>query len=148
MASKVKVKDNRRKYDEIIRNARKHKRGTFADVGIFESQGLDLVIYATANEFGLGPPERSFLRSTFDQHRRELIKRLNNEKINIVLARKDPERVLSFLGEFLISKIQQNIQSGIGPPNAPSTIAKKGSSKPLIDKARMIQSITKRIRKK
>lgn len=44
--------------------------------------------------------------------------------------------------------VQEKIESGSYEPNAPSTIRKKKSDKPLIDTGRMRQSVKYVIRKK
>jgi hypothetical protein len=49
---------------------------------------------------------------------------------------------LQKLGAFGAAKIQDQIASNMPPPNAPSTIAQKGSSGTLIDTGRLRQSIT------
>jgi hypothetical protein len=41
-----------------------------------------------------------------------------------------------------VGVIKQRIANGIAPPNSPYTIARKGSSKPLIDTGQLRNSIT------
>ena len=50
-------------------------------------------------------------------------------------------RALSVLGMALVGDVQQRIRNRIPPPNAPYTIARKGSDVPLIDTGRLRQSI-------
>ena len=50
--------------------------------------------------------------------------------------------VLDGIGIVAESDIKQKISSIYSPPNAPSTIAKKGSSKPLIDSGFMLASVS------
>ena len=45
------------------------------------------------------------------------------------------------IGAFVEGKVKRTIQKGVAPANAPSTIAKKGSAKPLIDTGQMVQSV-------
>ncbi len=54
-----------------------------------------------------------------------------------------PEGVLKNLGEFYQMKIQMTIRNAgsWAVPNAPSTVERKGSSSPLIDTGRMVQSV-------
>ena len=44
--------------------------------------------------------------------------------------------------------VKKYIVDGIPPPNSPETVARKGSSTPLIDKGSMLNSITYEVRKK
>lgn len=52
---------------------------------------------------------------------------------------------LALSGEFLASKMVEEIQSGIPPALAQSTIDAKGSSTPLIDTGQMMGDITSKV---
>ena len=56
--------------------------------------------------------------------------------------------ILEKIGVFQKGLIQRKIVDGTFEPNAPSTIRKKGSSRPLIDTGRMRQSVNFIIRRK
>lgn len=103
---------------------------------------LNLAEVAAINELGIGVPERSFLGDTFDEGRAEL-ENVSTRVANGVLAgRFTFERGLSILGMHHQSQIKRRIRAGINPPNAPATVAKKGSSTPLVDTAQLISGIT------
>ena len=51
------------------------------------------------------------------------------------------QQALSSIGDMLVGVTQNEIRDGEFEPNAPSTIRKKGSSKPLIDSGHMRQSV-------
>lgn len=51
------------------------------------------------------------------------------------------DQLANQMGELAVGKIQETISNGVSPPNAPSTIKKKKSSTPLIDKGHYRQSI-------
>lgn len=53
----------------------------------------------------------------------------------------DGPRVLALMGEDIKGALQQSINEFTNPPLAPSTIAQKGFSKPLIDTAHMRNSV-------
>ena len=55
---------------------------------------------------------------------------------------KSPDMILETIGVIAVGKVQQYMTDLKTPPNAPSTIAKKGSSNPLIDSGAMRQSVT------
>lgn len=98
---------------------------------------------AMFHEFGLGVPERSFIRAAFDKNH----PKYDENMVKLVRALYDgkitAERVVGLLGAQIASDIRNYIRdSGELLPNAPSTIAAKGSSKPLIDKGQLVNSIS------
>lgn len=130
-------------------------RSTYSEDGT-----VAVVDYATFNEFGTRHiPKRSFIRSTFDENAQQFLA----AGANIISAQMVAGAVfdtktskltvsqrLNRLGMFMASKVQAQITKGGVPykPNAASTIARKGSTSPLIDTGRMRQSVTYEVRKK
>jgi hypothetical protein len=115
---------------------------SFIDVGV--RGGGDVATYAAANEFGTADghvPERSFLRSTLDEHREEYAEVVAKGLGRIIDGKSTPERELGRLGLRVVRDVQAKIVTSVPPPNAPSTIARKGSSTTLIDTGRLRQSI-------
>ena len=53
----------------------------------------------------------------------------------------DAPKVLGEMGALIAGQLQQSIQDLTSPPNAASTIRRKGASKPLIDTGKMWQSV-------
>lgn len=92
-------------------------------------------------------PARPFIRLTFDDEIEGIGDQIDKAKVDVILGKVDKERFLSRLGLFLQKKIVQKIDSSKSwaEPNAPSTIAAKGSDHPLIDEGRLRQSITHRL---
>lgn len=110
-------------------------------VGVRAVPGSDLATIAAANEFGTSRiPARSFLRSTVDDGRVKYAVYLDKIAGDLVDGI-NPVRALSVLGMALVGDVQQRIRNRIPPPNAPYTIARKGSDVPLIDTGRLRQSI-------
>lgn len=102
--------------------------------------GADMLLIAAANEFGTADghiPARPFVRGAFDHKSRDLAK--TQERLwNLVLrGRITVERALALLGEEHQGQIQDYMTALDTPPNAPRTIAQKGSSNPLIDEGRL-----------
>lgn len=60
----------------------------------------------------------------------------------------DIENKLDTVGSFLAGKMVEKIMSRVPPPNAPSTIAAKGSSLPLVDTGEMMGAIDYKQREK
>ncbi len=106
---------------------------------------LTIAEIASFHEFGTRHiPERSFLRATVDESEndiRVMMRRLGR-RIMSNSARMQPTEALTILGLHVQSLIRKRIRQGIPPPIAPATIARKGSSVPLIDTGQLIQSIT------
>ena len=93
---------------------------------VTDDRGVDMAQIAMWNELGTSTaPSRPFLRKSVDEN-----------------------ADLKQIGVFGVGLVQEKIESGSYEPNAPSTIRKKKSDKPLIDTGRMRQSVKYVIRKK
>ena len=125
----------------------KQMKNSYTKVGVQagskEQDGVtDLVTVAAANEFGTNTiPERSFIRSTFEENKTELAAVSAAEVKAIVEGRKTVDTSLSLIGLLHTGQIQAKIHSNIPPPNAEATIERKGSSVTLIDSGQLVQSI-------
>jgi hypothetical protein len=64
----------------------------------------------------------------------------------VIEGKRTSDQVLEILGQRAVGQIQERIASGIAPANAPSTVAKKGSSTPLIDTGVLRSSITYQVK--
>lgn len=119
--------------------------GVMGDDGYYERGGdkpATVVDIATFNEFGtVDIPARPFLRSTFDEKNKAWTQ-FTQRLLNLMPAGTTPEMILDLLGQKAVADVQQKIVDLREPPNAPSTIAQKGSSNPLIDTGRLRQSVS------
>lgn len=110
-----------------------------------EDHGQTLGETALVNEFGDQEgniPERPAWRQGL-AHGQHDFNRLN--KANLVLVakgKKSLDQALGELGEMGVARVKTEILDGDFVPNAPATIARKGSSHPLIDTAQERQSVT------
>ena len=112
--------------------------------GVTETD-TDIVLVASWNEFGTSKiPPRPFFRESIDQAK-QVLPAFWQSELKKIIKGQDAEVTLKRLGTLLKGMIQQHIVEGDFAPNAPSTIKKKGSSRPLIDTGRMRQSVTYRI---
>lgn len=142
----ARVKDIDRGY-KSMRTRLSLMAGSYTKVGIQvgakERDGVtDLVIVAASNELGTRDiPERSFLRSTFDEENGRLDTIKAAEAQAIIEGKKTVDVSLALIGEYFTGRVQAKIHSHPPPPNAPATIARKESSGTLIDSAQMVQSI-------
>jgi len=105
------------------------------------SDGTSLPMVAAINEFGApsrGQPPRPFMRNTVAKHKAEWPK-----AAAALLKANDYDiaKTLALVGEGIKGQMQQEITDFKDPPNAPSTIARKGFNKPLIDTGFMRNTI-------
>ena len=107
--------------------------------------GTSVIMVGLVNEFGSSDgkiPERSFLRAGISNNKAEFLKIWKNKLAKaILIERVKPRKVLGIIGQLAQAKVQEQIVEIKSPANAASTIDKKGSSNPLIDKGHMRQSI-------
>ena len=125
--------------------------GSYTKVGLQQGSqrndegGLSsLVTVGAVHEFGApnrNIPQRSFLRSAFDQHRREIDQVLAKEKGAILAGTRTIEQSLDVVGLLHTAQVQAKISSNVPPHLAAATIEKKGSSRTLIDTRQLVQSI-------
>lgn len=122
------------------------------DVGVLGQKaaedhgGLTVGDVATFHEFGLGVPERSFIRNYVDRSK-QAAQALARRCAEAVARGVPAEAALNIIGMSHASAIQEMIADGIDPPLAEETIKRKGSSTPLIDTGQLRASVTWRIAK-
>lgn len=113
-----------------------------------EEDGTDICDVAAWNELGTSNmPSRPFLRKSVDENEAKINNFVQSQKQRLVRG-ESAEQILKEIGIFQKDLIQEKITEGSFEPNAPSTISKKGSNKPLIDTGRMRQSVNFVIKKK
>lgn len=115
---------------------------------VIDDCGVDMAQIAMFNELGTSiAPARPFLRQTVDENLDD-IKAFGGEKIQDIAEGGTVEGVLKQLGVYGKGLVQEQIKNGTFEPNAPSTIRRKKSDKPLIDTGKMRQSVNFVIKKK
>lgn len=113
---------------------------TEVSVGVHESEGgklyedgKSILDVAEAAEFGLGQPQRSWLRGFFDEYREEILRIEAIELQKVLEGTQTQDMAAERIGLWIQGSIQRRIRNRIDPPNAKVTIEKKGSDVPLID---------------
>ena len=135
--------------------------GIFADAK--REDGAPMLVIAAANEFGAkipkrqarfgGPddensggwiiiPERSYLRAWFDENVDALQATIERLIGQVVEGKISGRAALETIGGYVATHVQAYMVDLKTPPNAPSTIRRKGSSNPLIDTGQLKDSIT------
>jgi len=140
------------------------------EIGIFADASRDgavpMLVIAAANEFGAkipkrqarfedlddeNPekwiiiPERSYLRAWFDENVDVLQATMERLIGQVVEGKISGRAALETIGGYVVTHVQAYMVDLKTPPNAPSTIARKGSSNPLIDTGQLKDAITWRV---
>jgi hypothetical protein len=125
--------------------------GGAVDVGILgekaaqSNDGATVGEVASYHEFGLGVPQRSFVRGWVDENRNEVSSLMRRALEATTTKGVALGRALETVGLVIASKMQERISRGIEPANAPATIKAKGSSKPLIATGQLRSAIAPRV---
>lgn len=155
-------------YEAAIRNLRSFFDEDEVTVGIQSEQfnnshpdsDYNIGQIAAVHEFGSKArtsngqqriPQRSFIRKSIDDPvaNRAIVAMIVKEARAVSRGMRNAAQAMDRLGLLGVSIIQRYVQRGkVKPPLDPKTILKKGSSKPLIDTGRMIQSIRHKVRSK
>jgi hypothetical protein len=104
----------------------------------------DVLSIAIWNHFGTsrGIPPRPFITIAMFKNRGAIRSDLRKIASSTVAKGIPVSRQLPKLGAKGAGMIQDQIAANTPPPNAPSTVKQKGSSRTLIDSGRMRQSVT------
>lgn len=110
--------------------------------------GPSIIDVAIWNNFGIGVPRRDFMtpaskkwQKYFNESLGKLRKELEKDESRI-------EKFLTLMGQKGADLISQEIIALRIPPNSPITIARKGSSNPLVDTGDMQRAATYQIRRR
>lgn len=155
------------KVPDLVKRIEKLK-GKGMQVGIFGGDDSEVLLYASVQEYGakirvtekmrgylgyigihlmkdteyITIPERSFIRSTFDEKKSDFELVIDGMIERYVTGQIEFQLMVDAIGEYLVSLVRKQIVAIDSPPNHPATIEQKGSSNPLVDTGRMIDSIT------
>jgi len=122
----------------------KASNATSVEVGWRSGQtyadGTSLPLVAALNEFGVpahNQPPRPFIRNTIAANSKKWVEVVESE----FQRTGDAAQALGATGELMRSDLANSIYTFTDPPNAPSTIARKGFAAPLRDTGYMAQEI-------
>lgn len=145
------TRKTKKKLPKSIKGPRRVKVGFPA--GKTSGENLQKAVW---NEFGTrggasgggwgGPiPERPFMRNMVRNNKGKYITILKGEARAILLGEANLNMTMRKLGTLGQQDVRAEIDALMDPPNSPVTIARKGSSKPLIDKGRMRRAVTYKV---
>ena len=161
--STVEFEDRDRGFKKL-RNLVKNLNGAVITVGIHQGVGsypksdrrkkpLPVAVVGFINEFGLPKkkiPERSFMRSTFDEQNKKWVKAIERNIMSSIRANITADRILIRAGKFAKKTIRSKIEFIAKPVNAPRTVSFKPKigNTPLIETRKMKRAINFRIKKR
>lgn len=157
----VKITDQDRGYG-ALRNRIAGLKASRVAVGILEGPGsephrgdqdlLTVLEIATINHFGAQwvdrngndheIPARPFITGWFDEAEDDLRARFQALLESVVQGRRSAQEALEIMGAYAVGQIQERVADSWPPPNAPSTVARKGSSVTLINTGQLRQSVS------
>ena len=130
----------------FVRNARRGQQRGVKEVawGFFSTArypaGEAVTNVAAQHEYGISVPERPFFRQSLAGAERALRAIVRDGLDGRTMA--VTERTANRVGAHFAGELQASITRLRTPPNAPSTIRRKGSSNPLLDTGFMRASVT------
>ena len=142
---------NRQKIDEALNKLANTLKdsdkmvlvGVPKGAGVYED-GLTIATIAAVNEFGTADghiPARPFLRPGVENGAEAYLRLVEKEMPDVLSGKNPMSRLLVRIGQVAQASVDQKIKDTHAPPNAESTIRKKGSDHPLIDIGSLQQSI-------
>jgi hypothetical protein len=126
-----------------------------AKVGVLSEKGGDaahgdgditMTELMAIHEFGseaANIPERAPIRTTFAENEGETVEICAKLSKAVVTGGMPARKALGLLGAWGAAQVKKRITEGehLPPPNAPATIARKGSERPLVDTGRLVGAI-------
>ena len=117
--------------------------------GPISSESINVAQKAAFNEYGSAEhnvPPRPFMKQAMELNRQKLRWLSAGLLSRVQRLLLSPRQALGILGEAHSGQIRSTIQTdGHFARNAPSTIAKKGDDKPLIETSQMMNAITHKV---
>ena len=136
----VKVRLRERKHGDIPRI-----KGGSGRVKVGFPRGTDpeAMMKAIIHNYGTRSiPERPFMDNAIRDNRKEYRELLRKYGEAILSGRMTVNAALTALGMKAAGDVQAEIAATVSPPNDPDTIARKGSSSPLVDTGDMERAVT------
>ena len=151
---RVRITDVDHGYKVLMESVAGLSEPTSIAVGVLERDAqtedgaVTVLDVGTWNEFGtVGIPSRSFIRDWVDGNRKRAQGILKKLLQRVIAGELTEDAALEQFGAWSKGEIQARIARGVPPPNAASTVKRKGSSTPLIDTEVLRSSIDYEVRK-
>lgn len=140
-----KITQQRRRLNQL--NHQQVNVGAFKNVPEHTPEELAKIV--RYNEFGTDKiPARSFLRGSVYKNRNHSWQFASRQAVKAVVGGKlTGNAAYKLMGDRMVADVHKQIDT-IGPPNAPSTVRKKGRNEPLVDTGGLYRSIDKEVTKR
>ena len=134
---------------KLAEKSRNLQKAASVDIGFLEGatypDGTSVALVAALNEFGSGDtPARPFFRGMIADKSPEWPDAVGNL---LVANEYDADKTLGQTGAAIKGQLQGAIVAYEGPPLKPSTIARKGNDKQLVDTGHMLASVDYAVKK-
>jgi hypothetical protein len=165
----VRTRD-RNNTDKVIKALRKLD-GKKIKVGIMGDEDAELKMIASVHEYGaeikvtpamrgwfaangyplkknttkITIPERSFIRSGFDENVNKIAQKIENLVPRMIEGQVDPKIFMDMIGLEFAGMIQDKLRNLRNPANSSMTKERKGSSNPLVDSGRLVGAIRHKV---
>ncbi len=117
------------------------KRAT-VKAGILDSAPAEVQKRAIYNNFGTEDiPERPFLNNALRDNKSSYSWMIRKGALAAIIRRKPIADTMEDIGKKMVDDIQHEIITLHTPPNADSTVAKKGFNDPLIETYEMVETV-------
>ena len=135
------------KYEAVLKEiAAKLGTGAVVQVGFFEGAtnsetGASIPLYASIQNYGApsrGIPPRPFMSNMIADKSPGWPRLV---EASLKLANYNSEQALDTVGETIAGELRDSITNGGWAPNAPSTLARKKGTQPLIDTGDMLAAV-------
>jgi len=116
----------------------------------YEDSGITVAQNAAFQEFGTREdPQRSFLRSTMKERRKDIIEVWATESGRALEGKQTALRALSRIGEAIVDMIREKLDraQGWAWPLDASTVEEKGSRRPLFETGKLYRNLSWAVRK-
>lgn len=91
-------------------------------------------------------PERSYLRSGWDQSKGDIYKKIESMLSEVMENKMDANKFLDMIGLEVEGKLKKKLVEVSAPSLSDVTIERKGSSNPLVDTGSLLSSISNRVK--
>lgn len=124
--------------------------GYWRNEELHKKSKVDLVDIATKNEFGIGVPERPFIKQTIKDNKKNIIEKIKEIETNIVKKIITGEKASQQVGLYVVGLIKKTIQNSKSwaRKNSDATIKlKKGADTPLVHYGEMMAKVNYKVKK-
>lgn len=108
------------------------------------SSGLTTAALAAVHEFGIGVPERSFMRSTVNEKLRAMRAIYGAGMRRVAQGRSTTDEVLERIGERVSAEMRRRLLAGISPPLSERTLNdpdRDPRGLPLVDTEQILEAV-------